>query len=44
VVAIEAVGVNYPDVKAATGLTEYAVFPRTPNCDFSGMVVQEPRE
>ena len=44
VVAIEAAGVNPSDVKAATGLVPYAVFPRTPGRDFSGVVVQGPRE
>jgi NADPH:quinone reductase len=44
VVAIEAAGVNPSDVKAATGLMPYAVFPRTPGRDFSGVVVDGPRE
>jgi NADPH:quinone reductase len=44
VVAIEAAGVNPSDVKAATGLMTYAVFPRTPGRDFSGVVVDGPRE
>src|ERR1700751_1342316 len=44
VVAIEAAGVNPSDVKAATGLMPYAVFPRTPGRDFSGVVVNGPRE
>jgi NADPH:quinone reductase len=44
VVAIEAAGVNPSDVKAATGLMPYAVFPRTPGRDFSGRVVDGPRE
>jgi len=44
VVAIEAAGVNPSDVKAATGLMPYAVFPRTPGRDFSGVVVGGPRE
>ncbi|MBR1204344.1 MULTISPECIES: zinc-binding alcohol dehydrogenase family protein [unclassified Bradyrhizobium] len=42
VVAIEAAGVNPSDVKAATGLMPYAVFPRTPGRDFSGRVVEGP--
>ena len=33
VVAIEAAGVNPSDVKAATGLMPYAMFPRTPGRD-----------
>src|ERR1700751_4821373 len=44
VVAIEAADVNPSDVKAATGLMPYAVFPRTPGRDFSGRVVDGPRE
>src|ERR1700747_234067 len=44
VVAIEAAGVNPSDVKAATGLMPYATFPRTPGRDFSGVVVEGPRE
>src|ERR1700745_796681 len=44
VVAIEAAGGNPSDVKAATGLMTYAVFPRTPGRDFSGVVVDGPRE
>jgi NADPH2:quinone reductase len=44
VVAIEAAGVNPSDVKAATGLMPYAVFPRTPGRDFSGRVIDGPGE
>lgn len=44
VVAIEAAGVNPSDVKAATGLMPYAVFPRTPGRDFSGRVIEGPAE
>jgi NADPH2:quinone reductase len=44
VVAVEAAGVNPSDVKAATGLMPYAVFPRTPGRDFSGRVVDGPGE
>src|ERR1700743_1110663 len=44
VVAIEAAGVNPSDVKAATGLMPYAVFPRTPGRDFSGRVLAAPPE
>jgi NADPH2:quinone reductase len=43
-VAIEAAGVNPSDVKAATGLMPYAVFPRTPGRDFSGRVIDGPTE
>jgi NADPH:quinone reductase len=44
VVAIEAAGVNPSDIKAATGLMPYAVFPRTPGRDFAGAVVNGPGE
>ncbi|WJR80408.1 zinc-binding alcohol dehydrogenase family protein [Bradyrhizobium sp. NP1] len=44
VVRIEAAGVNPSDVKAATGLMPYAVFPRTPGRDFAGRVVDGPAE
>src|SRR6266853_3782647 len=44
VVAIEVAGVNPSDVKAATGLMPYAVFPRTPGRDFAGIVVDGPSE
>src|ERR1700751_1768519 len=43
-IAIEAAGVNPSDVKAATGLMPYAAFPRTPGRDFSGRVIDGPRE
>jgi NADPH:quinone reductase-like Zn-dependent oxidoreductase len=39
VVEIKAAGVNPSDVKAATGLMAYAVFPRTPGRDYAGIVV-----
>src|SRR3954447_19640729 len=44
VVEIKAAGVNPSDVKAATGLMPYAVFPRTPGRDFAGVVVDGPGE
>src|SRR5471032_1125026 len=44
VVEIKAAGVNPSDVKAATGLMSYAVFPRTPGRDFAGVVVDGPPE
>src|SRR3979409_2418068 len=44
VVEIKAAGVNPSDVKAATGLMPYAVFPRTPGRDFAGVVVDGPPE
>src|SRR6266852_7422786 len=43
-VEVRAAAVNPSDVKAATGLMPYAVFPRTPGRDYSGVVVQGPRE
>src|SRR3979409_489202 len=42
VVEIKAAGVNPSDVKAATGLMPYAVFPRTPGRDFAGVVIDGP--
>jgi len=44
IVEIRAAGVNPSDVKAATGLMPYAVFPRTPGRDFAGVVVDGPSE
>jgi NADPH:quinone reductase len=44
VVEVKAAGVNPSDVKAATGLMPYAVFPRTPGRDFAGVVVAGPAE
>src|SRR5947199_6712003 len=44
VVEVKAAGVNPSDVKAATGLMPYAVFPRTPGRDFAGVVVDGPCE
>src|ERR1043165_2712244 len=44
VVEVRAAGVNPSDVKAATGLMPYAVFPRTPGRDFAGVVVDGPGE
>ena len=38
VVEIKAAGINPSDVKAATGLMPYAVFPRTPGRDFAGVI------
>jgi NADPH:quinone reductase-like Zn-dependent oxidoreductase len=42
VVQICAAAVNPSDVKAATGLMPYAVFPRTPGRDYAGIVVDGP--
>ncbi len=41
-VEIKAAAVNPSDVKAATGLMPYAVFPRTPGRDYAGVVVDGP--
>jgi NADPH2:quinone reductase len=38
------VEINPSDVKAATGLMPYAVFPRTPGRDYAGIVVDGPAE
>jgi NADPH:quinone reductase-like Zn-dependent oxidoreductase len=43
-IEIAAAGVNPSDVKAAMGMMPYAVFPRTPGRDFSGTVIDGPRE
>src|SRR6202035_3834357 len=44
VVEVKAAAVNPSDVKAATGLMAYAVFPRTPGRDYAGMVIDGPAE
>src|SRR3954471_4994811 len=44
IVEIKAAGVNPSDVKAATGLMPYAIFPRTPGRDFAGVVIDGPPE
>src|ERR1700712_3371811 len=44
VVEIKAAGVNPSDVKAATGLMPYAVFPRTSGRDYAGLVLDGPAE
>jgi NADPH:quinone reductase-like Zn-dependent oxidoreductase len=43
-VEVKAAAVNPSDVKAATGLMPYAVFPRTPGRDYAGLVIDGPRE
>jgi NADPH:quinone reductase-like Zn-dependent oxidoreductase len=43
-VEIAAAAINPSDVKAAMGMMPYAVFPRTPGRDFSGRVIDGPRE
>ena len=39
---VKAAAVNPSDVKAATGLMAYAVFPRTPGRDYAGIVIDGP--
>lgn len=41
-IEIKAAAVNPSDVKAATGLMPYAVFPRTPGRDYAGIVIGGP--
>src|SRR4030081_557437 len=41
-IEVKAAAVNPSDVKAATGLMAYAVFPRTPGRDYAGIVVDGP--
>jgi NADPH:quinone reductase-like Zn-dependent oxidoreductase len=41
-VELKAAAVNPSDVKAATGLMAYAVFPRTPGRDYAGVVIDGP--
>jgi NADPH:quinone reductase len=43
-IEIKAAAVNPSDVKAATGLMPYAVFPRTPGRDYAGIVIDGPPE
>jgi len=43
-IEIRAAAVNPSDVKAATGLMPYAVFPRTPGGDYAGVVIDGPTE
>jgi NADPH:quinone reductase len=43
-VAVKAAAVNPSDVKAATGLMPYAVFPRTPGRDYAGVVIDGPSD
>src|SRR5882672_8071620 len=42
-IEIKAAAVNPSDVKAATGLMPYAVFPRTPGRDYAGLVIDGPQ-
>src|ERR1700744_1160202 len=41
-IEIKAAAVNPSDVKAATGLMPYAVFPRTPGRDYAGVLIDGP--
>ena len=41
-IEVRAAAVNPSDVKAATGLMAYAVFPRTPGRDYAGVVLDGP--
>jgi NADPH:quinone reductase len=41
-IEIKAAAVNPSDVKAATGLMAYAVFPRTPGRDYAGLIIDGP--
>ncbi|MVT49668.1 zinc-binding dehydrogenase [Bradyrhizobium yuanmingense] len=41
-IEVKAAAVNPSDVKAATGLMPYAVFPRTPGRDYAGVVIDGP--
>src|SRR5713101_668841 len=43
-IEIAAAAVNPSDVKAATGLMAYAVFPRTPGRDYAGIVIDGPAD
>src|SRR4029077_16023392 len=43
-IEVRAAAVNPSDVKAATGLMPYAIFPRTPGRDYAGVVIDGPPE
>ena len=43
-IEIKAAAVNPSDVKAATGLMPYAVFPRTPGRDYAGVIIDGPAD
>jgi NADPH:quinone reductase-like Zn-dependent oxidoreductase len=43
-IEVKAAAVNPSDVKAATGLMPYAVFPRTPGRDYAGVVLDGPSD
>jgi NADPH:quinone reductase len=42
-IEVKAAAVNPSDVKAATGLMPYAIFPRTPGRDYAGVVIDGPQ-
>ena len=42
-IEVKAAAVNPSDIKAATGMMPYAVFPRTPGRDYSGVVIDGPQ-
>jgi NADPH2:quinone reductase len=41
-IEVRAAAVNPSDVKAATGLMPYAIFPRTPGRDYAGVIIDGP--
>jgi NADPH2:quinone reductase len=43
-IEVKAAAVNPSDVKAATGLMPYAIFPRTPGRDYAGVVIDGPAD
>src|SRR5438270_1125756 len=43
-IEVKAAAVNPSDVKAATGLMPYAIFPRTPGRDYAGIIIDGPLE
>src|SRR5580658_1611084 len=43
-IEIKAAAVNPSDIKAATGLMPYAVFPRTSGRDYAGVVIEGPTD
>jgi len=43
-IEVKAAAVNPSDVKAATGLMAYALFPRTPGRDYAGVIIDGPPE
>src|SRR5215471_15481506 len=43
-IEVKAAAVNPSEVKAATGLMPYAIFPRTPGRDYAGIVIDGPAD